>query len=235
MSICMLKILLPSILFAPIHAINIGSFFPHHGRGDKANVDLDTYATSVQAQQSLLETYNRCLEAAPYQTKAVGTGITYMFSDATAQMIERDEKAISERCARCLKFGAVGAFWVGPILTGWFQFMDHVIPGKSAGAIAGKLLCDQLLQGPCMIGTMFAWTSIANGKSLAQIKHKLDSELLGTWINSVYVWSPVQVIQQAFVPLQYRVAVANSVSYFWDTYLSCKMMDDGVNQEECRH
>ena len=39
------------------------------------------------------------------------------------------------------------------------------------------------------------------------------------------MWGPVQVMQQAVVPLPYRVLVANGVSYFWDTYLSLKMMD----------
>ena len=45
-----------------------------------------------------------------------------------------------------------------------------------------------------------------------------------TWINSLYVWGPVQAMQQAVVPLQYRVAVSNVVSHFWDTYLSLQMM-----------
>ena len=44
-----------------------------------------------------------------------------------------------------------------------------------------------------------------------------------TWIKSLYVWGPVQVVQQAWVPLEYRVAVFNLVSYFWDTYLAIKM------------
>ena len=48
-------------------------------------------------------------------------------------------------------------------------------------------------------------------------------ELYPTWIKSLYVWAPVQVVQQAWVPLEYRVAVFNLVSYFWDTYLAIKM------------
>ena len=52
-----------------------------------------------------------------------------------------------------------------------------------------------------------------------------------TWINSLYVWGPVQAMQQAVVPLQYRVLVANGVSYFWDTYLSLMMMDGADGAE----
>ena len=33
----------------------------------------------------------------------------------------------------------------------------------------------------------------------------------------------VQAVQQLFVPPEYRVAVANGVSYFWDTYLAMEM------------
>ena len=56
------------------------------------------------------------------------------------------------------------------------------------------------------------------------IQSKLEKELWPTWVNSVIVWGPVQIGQQTLVPLKYRVAVANGVSYVWDTYLSLKMM-----------
>ena len=67
-------------------------------------------------------------------------------------------------------------------------------------------------------------SALSNGATLAQIERKLRDELYSTWVSSVYVWAPVQVFQQAVVPLRYRVAVANGVSYFWDTYLSLCMM-----------
>ena len=75
-----------------------------------------------------------------------------------------------------------------------------------------------------MIGSMFCWCALANGASLPAIRAKLEEELFSTWCASVWVWAPVQVLQQAAVPLQYRVAVSNVVSYFWDTYLSLQMM-----------
>ena len=180
--------------------------------------------------QRLIRTYNARLLSHPYSTKAAGTGLTYVCSDLTAQAIERRQHPGSSAggsalsAERALKFGAVGGFGVGPLLTYWFQLMDRIVPGRSPRAIAVKMLVDQTVQGPFMIGTMFAWCAVLNGASPAAIEAKLRTELYDTWVNSVYVWAPVQIVQQAVVPLQYRVAVSNVVSYFWDTYLSLQMM-----------
>ena len=172
----------------------------------------------------LIVWYNARLAAAPYSTKAVGTGTTYVFSDLTAQAIEAEPRDPGERVARALKFGAVGGLWVGPLLTHWFNVMERVLPGASLRPLAIKLFVDQVVQGPLMIGSMFCWCALANGASLPAIRAKLEEELFSTWCASVWVWAPVQVLQQAAVPLQYRVAVSNVVSYFWDTYLSLQMM-----------
>ena len=104
--------------------------------------------------------------------------------------------------------------------------MDKFIPGKTMIPVAKKVVIDQVIQGPFMIGTMYFWTAFLNGKSLSHIQKKLEDVLWETWVNSVYVWSPVQIFQQVLVPIQYRVAVANIVSYFWDTYLSFMMMTE---------
>ncbi|KAH8060806.1 hypothetical protein JL721_9028 [Aureococcus anophagefferens] len=88
----------------------------------------------------------------------------------------------------------------------------------------GRVRDGLVLQGPLMIGSMFGLCALSNGATLPQIERKLRDELYSTWVSSVYVWAPVQVFQQAVVPLRYRVAVANGVSYFWDTYLSLCMM-----------
>jgi len=177
------------------------------------------------ASRSFLAWYNARLSTNPYSTRALGTGVTYFFADLTAQAIEHnDDVSPIERAQRAAKFGAVGAFWVGPLLTCWFAKMDRVVPGKSPKAVLVKMLADQLLQGPFMIGSMFIWCSVLNGASLAAIKQKLAAEHYNAWVNSLFVWGPVQVFQQAVVPLQYRVLVANGVSYFWDTWLSLRMM-----------
>lgn len=184
----------------------------------------------------LLSTYNRWVVTHPFTTKAVGTGVTYFFSDLTAQALEARLSATppataEERLTRALKFASVGGLWVGPCLTAWFNVMDYFVPGRTVAAIGAKLVADQVLQGPFMIGSMYAICAALNGKTSEQIAQKIDEQLWSTWVTSVQVWGPVQVVQQAFVPLQFRVLVANMVSYVWDTWLSFKMMTDGPANE----
>lgn len=177
------------------------------------------------AGRGFLQWYNARLTSHPYSVKALGTSVTYVASDCTAQAIEgTKDVAVEDRAARALKFGAVGGLWVGPLITYWFNVMERVLPGRAPARVAMKLVLDQLLQGPFMIGSMFALCAAANGASVPAIQSKLETELWPAWVNSVIVWGPVQVGQQLVVPLKYRVAVANGVSYVWDTYLSLKMM-----------
>ena len=176
------------------------------------------------AGRGFLAWYNARLTSHPYSVKALGTGATYVASDCTAQAIEGEKVAVTDRASRALKFGAVGCFWVGPLLTYWFNVMERFLPGRAPARVAAKLVIDQVLQGPFMIGSMFALCAAANGASTDTIQKKLEKELWPTWVNSVIVWGPVQIGQQTLVPLKYRVAVANGVSYVWDTYLSLKMM-----------
>ena len=177
------------------------------------------------AGRGFLQWYNARLTSHPYSVKALGTSVTYVASDCTAQAIEgTKDVAVEDRAARALKFGALGGLWVGPLITYWFNVMERVLPGRAPARVAMKLVLDQLLQGPFMIGSMFALCAAANGASVPAIQSKLETELWPAWVNSVIVWGPVQVGQQLVVPLKYRVAVANGVSYVWDTYLSLKMM-----------
>lgn len=170
-----------------------------------------------------LHAYNRALATRPFATKAVGTGVTYLASDLTAQAFEGEAMTLHGRLARAFKFSAVGAFWVGPLLAAWFQGMDALLPGRTPLRVASKIVIDQCVQGPFMIASMFILTGLAAGKRAEDIRETLRDMLKPTWMKSVYVWSPVQAVQQLFVPLEYRVAAANFVSYFWDTYLAAVM------------
>ena len=168
------------VCVAPAGAMRLPGTGPGRGGGPgRGPSELGMVAASTlgtkEARSGVVAGYNRLLETRPYQTKALGTGITYIFSDSTAQLLEGDDRSLSERLARSLKFGAVGALWVGPLLAAWFQAMDALVPGRTLRPVVTKLLADQLLQGPFMIGTMYCWTSLSNGATLGEVVCALEN------------------------------------------------------------
>ncbi|KAH8051715.1 hypothetical protein JL722_10542 [Aureococcus anophagefferens] len=165
---------------------------------------------------AVLALYNGALVAHPFATKAAGTGVTYVLSDLTAQAFEGSREPAAARLGRACRFGAIGALWVGPLLAAWFQVMDWAVPGAGAASVAAKVLMDQCIQGPFMISSMFVLAALSAGESRRDAVGKARRMLRPTWVKSVYAWSPVQAASRRRA-LEYRVAVANFVSYFWDT------------------
>ena len=58
---------------------------------------------------AVLALYNGALVTHPFATKAAGTGITYFFSDLTAQALEGDRSSLIEKVRRAFQFALVGA------------------------------------------------------------------------------------------------------------------------------
>merc|ERR1711939_807756 len=135
-------------------------------RTTKLSVAIDPFTEVENLPLQLLAKASAALVAAqalatrPFTTKAAGTGIPSFFSDLTAQALEGDRSSLIEKVRRASQFALVGALWVGPLLAAWFQVMDFYVPGRSAGAVSTKIVMDQVLQGPFMIGTMFLWTGL---------------------------------------------------------------------------
>ena len=110
--------------------------------------------------------------------------------------------------------------------------MDAVIPGRAPGAVAAKVVIDQVVQGPPMIASMFVLMGLLAGGTLRDGVATCRSRLRDVWVRSVYVWAPFQAFQQLFVPLHYRVVAANCLSYFWDTYMAFEMSEE-CDVDEC--
>ena len=160
----------------------------------------------------------------PLAVKCLSFGVTYAAADMTAQIFAcvtlGEVVPLLERCRRVLSLAAVGTFAVGPLLAYWFDFLEWLVPGKKAKAVATRTFLDQLIQVPFCIAMIFTLSSMAEGHGLLYCYHKIQMKLLSTWRDCVLVWCPVQFINQGLIPLQYRVLFQAIISFFWDTYLS---------------
>ena len=87
-----------------------------------------TEAVPTRQPARLLYQYGLILKAYPYTAKSFSTGVTYIFSDLTAQLFEwrlqanahaggAESLTLEQRIRRTAVFSGVGFFWVGPLLT----------------------------------------------------------------------------------------------------------------------
>ena len=208
----------------------------------------------VFSPQSLVRAYCDATAASPIICSALLTGFTYALSDVTAQVLEQKSAATSSSSSSALpsyfppisagrtaRFAAVGMLWVGPLLDLWHHCLEHFIPGTATANVLRKLVLDQSLQGPFMIATMYVITGTAGRLAkhgagdwqslIAALRQSLGDarrQWRGTWVKSLYVWAPVQILQQTIIPLQHRILVVNIVSYFWDTYMASLMKTSGA-------
>lgn len=86
--------------------------------------------------------------------------------------------------------------------------------------IGFKLFADCALFDPAYLGLFFTATNALEGKSLGEIKAKLQADLLPTYIIDVAVWFPIQTVNFRFVPVTYQPLVVQSCNIGWNAYLS---------------
>ena len=106
----------------------------------------------------------------------------------------------------------------GPAATKWFRFLQTkiVLPNKKL-EIGARVAVDQLVFAPTNLFVFLSTMAVLEGVSPQE---KLARTYSGALTSNWMVWPFVQVVNFSFVPLDYRVLFVNSLSVFWNCYLS---------------
>ncbi|ORY87816.1 hypothetical protein BCR37DRAFT_375716 [Protomyces lactucae-debilis] len=125
-----------------------------------------------------------------------------------------------------------GGVMAGPVLVGWYRFMDRYInlatPNKT---LLARVAADQLAFAPINLGYFFYAQGLLEGKEQRDISAKLAAAWLPTLIANWKLWPAVQLINFRFVPLEHRLLVVNLVALGWNCVLSAVNAGDGVVKE----
>merc|ERR1711916_357935 len=107
----------------------------------------------------------------------------------------------------------------GPCLHYWYQFLGRRIGGTGLKKGIKTMLVDQCIFAPSIILTFFVATSAIEGKGPAEIKQKLDRDLLTAVKGNYVLWPAAQLINFTLIPTKFAVLYVSNVAVCWNTYI----------------
>jgi protein Mpv17 len=145
--------------------------------------------------------------------------------DVLAQLLvkwklERDASNIKayeyERTLRMFGFGFV---LYGPFQHWWYGRLATAFPGSTWRSFLSKVTLNQVLLGPIVLTSAFAWNLCFLGQ-LSALANKIERDLVPTMINGWKFWVPAACVNFKLIPLQHQVLYMSVCGILWTSYIS---------------
>ncbi|XP_078042367.1 PXMP2/4 family protein 4-like [Augochlora pura] len=111
------------------------------------------------------------------------------------------------------RYAIYGCFIAGPVLHGWYKWLDTFYKGKTMKIVLLKLLADQFILTPPLIIVFFISMSLMENK--ADILNECNAKFLQTFKTSCMYWLPVQFFNFSLVPSTLRVSFVSVAAFLW--------------------
>uniref|UniRef100_T1JD42 Mitochondrial inner membrane protein Mpv17 n=1 Tax=Strigamia maritima TaxID=126957 RepID=T1JD42_STRMM len=169
---------------------------------------------------ALWQRYLNVLQKHPWRTWSLQTGAIMGTGDVISQMLV-DGKEIQELdTTRTARFAAMGMFFVGPTVRGWYVVLERLFGTNGFATTAmKKMLTDQLFFAPLFIGNFMVVMGLVQHQPFPKVWDKLNEEYLDVLQANYMIWPAVQTINFYLVPLQHRIIVINSTLLITNSYL----------------
>ncbi|KAK9832665.1 hypothetical protein WJX84_000081 [Apatococcus fuscideae] len=162
--------------------------------------------------------YLRELDQKPMFTKSWTSGVLSAVGDVMAQLFVEQRSLSEVELYRMFCFTLMSCC-IGPLLHLWFIFMSRIIKAEGTSGAIYRLLLDQGLFAPFMVGLMMSLVVTMEGNP-GIVPDKLRQDWKSTVLANWKLWVPCQFVNFRFVPQQLQVLVVNLVALIWNTYLS---------------
>ena len=129
---------------------------------------------------------------------------------------------------------ALTGLLIGPFCHYWYLFLDKWLPGRSFRIITKKLIVDQLICSPVVIGSYLAITSWCEGQRGQALTQELIEKGKTLYKADWVVWPVAQTINFYFLPTKYRVLYDNTISFGFDCYFAhIKFGTQSKTEDDC--
>ena len=172
--------------------------------------------------------YSFSLERRPLLTEMTTSGVIWSLGDLASQHIE----CIQERNSntknrgsprmkrkfdwkRNLHHAAYASIIWGPIAHKWYHLLEEVaqsiVPNHKPAyyMVATKLALEMLCLHPSSLLAYFTIMGKMSGDSNAAIRDQLNTDFWPTLMLELSLWTPLDVVNFAFVPVRHQLLVTN--------------------------
>jgi hypothetical protein len=177
---------------------------------------------------TLIQTYGRLLKEKPVRTKATVAFFGSFLSSLLSQRIADPKAPIVWSLA--LKFAIRG---IPPFSHWWFNLLDGVYDELHPGAkvlhrylgsrLWTRVVADQFFWRPILIMYSFTMMAFLKGESVKAWKHQVRTRFLETWSVALRIGIPQAIVNQGFIPLEWRLTFLEAVSLVWNTLLALRV------------
>lgn len=115
---------------------------------------------------------------------------------------------------------SISGVTIGMLCHGYYKYLDKRWPGTSMKMVMGKLVVDQLVCSPLVIGTFFITLAILEQSSMENFIEEVKQKAWRLYVAEWIVWPPAQFINFYFLPTKYRVLYDSTISLGYDVYTS---------------
>ncbi|XP_039213286.1 peroxisomal membrane protein 2 isoform X1 [Crotalus tigris] len=192
------------------------------GTGDAPGGMSPVYSKldSAPLSRKLLTRYLLLLRLYPVLTKAATSAFLSALGSLLSQLIEKTQKKRSLDWREPLRFAAYGFLFTGPLSHYFYLYLEQLIPSEAPFALVKRLLVDRLIVSPAFLALFFLVMNFLEGKDISAFSKKMKTSYWASLKMNWKVWTPVQVINFTYVPLQFQVLFGNLVAMLWFAYLA---------------
>ena len=176
------------------------------------------------------------LQQRPYSTNSVTSAVLMLLGDRFAQFVEnrnshRLDTHVDPYSRISITRTTILTSWSAVASIAWTRYYFWMFK-QWPGRVVLWVTLTAAVPGPFMNAAFFSFTTIAEHFALQPnpfetmdvckdlVKRKFEIQYIPTIQRSALLWVPVNFLNFALIPMEYRMLCGSSVSFIWNVYLS---------------